>query len=138
MNRTHTIAVASILLSLAMPAAAGPTDAPLAEYATASKAGAADFAGFSAQRGKAMHTQDFSGGKPDTPSCSTCHGEDPRQPGRSRTGKTIEPMALSVNPGRYADAAKVEKWFRRNCKEVMGRGCSPQEKGDWLTYMKSR
>jgi hypothetical protein len=138
MNRTRAIAIASILLSLAMPVVAGPTDALLAEYAAACKAGAADFSGFSAQRGKAMHTQNFTGGKPDTPSCSTCHGEDPRQAGRSRTGKSIDPMALSASPGRYADAAKVEKWFRRNCKEVLGRECSPQEKGDWLTYMGSR
>jgi hypothetical protein len=44
-------------------------------------------------------------------------------------------MAVSVTPTRYLDPAKVEKWFRRNCNEVLGRACSPQEKGDWLTYM---
>ena len=44
-------------------------------------------------------------------------------------------MAPSVVPERYADATKVEKWFRRNCNEVLGRECSPLEKGDWLAYM---
>jgi hypothetical protein len=47
-------------------------------------------------------------------------------------------MAASANPARYSDPAKVEKWFRRNCNEVLGRECSAQEKGDWLSYMISR
>jgi hypothetical protein len=47
-------------------------------------------------------------------------------------------MALSASPTRYADPAKVEKWFKRNCVEVLGRECSPREKGDWLAYMMSR
>jgi mono/diheme cytochrome c family protein len=88
-----------------------------------------------AARGKALHNQNFTGGKPDTPSCTTCHGTDPRAAGRSRTGKTIEPMAVSVSPGRYQDPAKVEKWFKRNCVEVIGRECTAQEKSDWLAYM---
>jgi hypothetical protein len=29
----------------------------------------------------------------------------------------------------------VEKWFKRNCNEVLGRDCSAQEKGDWLSFM---
>ena len=49
--------------------------------------------------------------------------------------KLIEPMAASVAPTRYADPAKVEKWFKRNCTEVLGRECTPLEKGDWLAYM---
>lgn len=137
MNRTHAI-TAAVLLSLALPAAATTTDALLAEYATAARGANPGFSGFSAARGKAMHEQKFADGKPDTPSCTSCHGEDPRQPGHSRAGKLIEPMALSANPGRFADVAKVEKWFRRNCREVIGRECTPQEKGDWLSYMGSR
>jgi hypothetical protein len=46
-------------------------------------------------------------------------------------------MAVSATPARYTDPAKVEKWFKRNCTEVIGRECSAQEKGDWLTYMTS-
>ena len=38
----------------------------------------------------------------------------------------------------YADPAKVEKWFKRNCNEVLGRACTPLEKGDWLSFMRSQ
>jgi hypothetical protein len=47
-------------------------------------------------------------------------------------------MALSASPARYTDPAKVEKWFKRNCNEVLGRECTPQEKGDWLSFMISQ
>ena len=46
-------------------------------------------------------------------------------------------MAPAANPQRFTDAAKVEKWFRRNCKDVLGRACSAQEKGDVLAYLMS-
>ena len=109
---------------------AGPREDLLAQYAAAAKT-----ASFSAARGQTLHTQNFSGGKPDTPSCTTCHGKDTRGAGRALTGKTIEPVAVSVAPTRHTDPAKVEKWFKRNCIEVMGRECTPQEKGDWLTFV---
>jgi hypothetical protein len=47
-------------------------------------------------------------------------------------------MAVSVSPLRYTNTAKVEKWFKRNCNEVLGRECTAQEKGDWLAYMTSQ
>ena len=55
--------------------------------------------------------------------------------GVTRAGKPIEPMAVSKTPNRYTDHRKVAKWFRRNCKSVLGRQCSPREKGDFLTFM---
>lgn len=68
--------------------------------------------------------------------CSSCHTDDPASPGKhAKTGRLIEPMATSVNPSRFTDAAKVEKWFRRNCKWTLGRECTPQEKGDLLTWL---
>jgi len=112
---------------------AGPREDLLAQYAAAAKS-----AGFSAARGQILHTQNFSGGKADTPSCTSCHGKDTRSAGRTRTGKAIEPVALSVTPARYTDPAKVEKWFKRNCTEVLGRECTPQEKGDWLSFVLSQ
>lgn len=72
-------------------------------------------------------------------SCSTCHGNDPRQAGRhAETGKPIEPMAPAVNAGRLTDPAKVEKWFRRNCRWTLGRECTAQEKGDFIQYLISQ
>lgn len=68
--------------------------------------------------------------------CTSCHSNDPRQPGKHvKTGKPIEPMAISANSQRFTDPEKVEKWFLRNCRQVLGRECTPQEKGNVLTYL---
>ena len=130
------LGVAAMILSTSL--FAGPNEELLAQYATAARADAPTFSGFSAARGKTLHAQKFSGGKPDTPSCTACHGENPRGAGRTLTGKDIEAVAVSVTPKRYTDPAKVEKWFKRNCNEVLGRACTAQEKGDWITYMASQ
>ena len=69
-------------------------------------------------------------------SCSACHTDDPKAAGRHvRTHKAIEPLAPVANPARFTDTAKVEKWFGRNCKEVLDRACSAQEKADFAAYM---
>ena len=128
---------ATLALSSAMIIAA-PRDDLLSDYAAATKKVDPAFAGFSAARGEAFHRRSFAGGKADTPACTSCHSEDPRGGGRTPAGKAIDPVALSAAPGRYADPAKVEKWFKRNCKEVLGRECTPQEKGDWLSFMFSQ
>ena len=71
-------------------------------------------------------------------SCSSCHGTVPTQDGRhASTGKPIAPLAPAFNPERFADAAKTEKWFRRNCNDVMGRECSPAEKADVISWLRT-
>lgn len=73
-------------------------------------------------------------------SCATCHGTTPTQTGRhATTGRSIEPLAPAFNPARFSDPAKVEKWFRRNCSDVLGRECTAGEKADviaWLSTLK--
>ena len=125
----------SLTLGFSSAVLAGPREDQLATYASAAKAANPAFSGFSAERGKTLHNQTFTGGKADTPACTACHGKDPRSAGRNLTGKTIDPVAVSAAPSRYTDPAKVEKWFKRNCTEVLGRECTPLEKGDWLAYM---
>jgi hypothetical protein len=72
-------------------------------------------------------------------SCTSCHGDDPVNSGKHlKTGKVIQPMALSANPMRYQDARKIEKWFLRNCKWTFGRECDTQEKADILTWLSSQ
>jgi hypothetical protein len=44
-------------------------------------------------------------------------------------------MAVSVNPARLTDIGEVEKRFRRDCKNVLGRACTPVEKGDFVTFL---
>ncbi len=92
------------------------------------------FAGFSAERGASLYRATHQG-KDGPISCSTCHGSSPLGGGQTRLGKAIDPMAVSKNPARYTDAANLEKWFKRNCNEVLGRACTATEKGDFITFM---
>jgi hypothetical protein len=63
---------------------------------------------------------------------------DPREAGRhAATGKGIEPLAPAANPTRFTSPARVEKWFGRNCNDVLGRACTAQEKGDVLAWLLS-
>jgi hypothetical protein len=69
-------------------------------------------------------------------SCASCHGASPTGPGKhASTGKLIAPLAPAVNPERFADSAKTEKWFRRNCNDVVGRECNAAEKADVLAWL---
>jgi hypothetical protein len=69
-------------------------------------------------------------------SCASCHGAVPTQAGKhASTGKPIGPMAPAFNPERFTDAAKTEKWFRRNCNDVIGRECTAAEKADVLSWL---
>lgn len=74
--------------------------------------------------------------------CASCHGAMPTQAGQhAATGKAIRPLAPAFNPDRFTDAAKAEKWFRRNCNDVVGRECTAAEKADvlaWLITLKER
>jgi hypothetical protein len=68
--------------------------------------------------------------------CASCHGAIPTGKGEHAvTHKVIEPMAPAFNPQRLTDAAKVEKWFRRNCKDVVLRECTAREKADVLAWL---
>ena len=127
-----------MLAATTATATASARDELVTEYATTASREAPAFAGFAAARGESFHRKSFAGGKPETSACTSCHSSDPRTAGRTPAGKAIEPLAVAVNPARYTDPAKVEKWFRRNCHEVLGRECTAQEKGDWLSYMIGR
>lgn len=90
------------------------------------------FAGPSAGRGRAfffdLHGREWS--------CASCHTQDPAATGKhASTGKAIAPLAPSANAERFTSAAKVEKWFRRNCNDVAGRACTAQEKADVLAWL---
>lgn len=135
MTRFHRILLLLCTALSGMPAFAGERDDLIARYTAEARGADPAFAGFSAARGETLHRTRHGSGKPDTPACTSCHGEDARAAGRTRAGKAIEPMAVSASPTRYTDAAKVEKWFKRNCTEVLGRECTAREKGDWLAWM---
>jgi len=92
------------------------------------------FGGFSAARGErffnSTHKREWS--------CASCHTPNPASTGRhAKTDKPIAPLAPAANAERFARPDKVEKWFRRNCNDVLGRACTPEEKGDVLSYLLS-
>ena len=121
----------SIGVSTAM--AGNITGQLLQEYQTA---GAQTFSASAGQAAWNKTRTDPKSGKPR--SCSSCHTSNLYQKSKHvRTGKAIKPMAPSSNPERLTDRKHVEKWFKRNCKWVLGRECTPQEKGDYLTYIQS-
>jgi len=96
-------------------------------------------ANFDAERGKKNWTKQEKGADGAMMSCSTCHGEDlSKQGSHHETKKVIEPMAASVNAERYTDVKKIEKWFKRNCKDAWARECTAQEKGDFLKFLLSK
>lgn len=132
------VLIAAAVAALPLAATAGDTrrDTILAEYAAQARKADPGFSGFSAQNGEALFRTKWAGGDARTPSCTACHTGNPRMPGRNaKTGRPIEPVAVSVNPGRFIDLAEVEKQFRRDCKGVIGRDCTPIEKGDYVTFM---
>ncbi len=89
----------------------------------------------SAKRGETLFRQRFAHNDK-MPACTSCHTDSPLNAGQHAvTGKAIRPLAVAANPERFADPAKVEKWFGRNCKEVVGRACTPAEKADFVAFM---
>lgn len=123
----------SMLLSL--NAWAATPQELLQQYEVQAKQENAAFAGFSSDRGASFFRTERMHSNGQKVSCATCHTADPRNQGKTRANKILEPMAPIANPQRFTDAAKVEKWFGRNCKDVLERACTAQEKGDFLQYL---
>jgi mono/diheme cytochrome c family protein len=129
-----TVAAAGAVTLIAMPAPAATPAEQQKRFEAEARAAAPSFGGFSAQRGeaffKATHGAEWS--------CASCHTGNPLAAGKhAKTGKPIAPLAPAANAVRFTDAATVDKWFRRNCNDVLGRACTAQEKGDVLQYLMS-
>lgn len=89
----------------------------------------------SAKRGETFFRQRFALNEK-MPACTSCHTDSPLAAGKHAvTGKDIKPLAPQANSDRLTDPAKVEKWFGRNCKEVVGRLCTPAEKADFVAFL---
>jgi len=134
MTRTMLLALGVLSALTIFPAGAETPADMLAAYERETRQANPAFQGFSAVRGE----QFFRGKHGEEWSCSSCHTESPLQPGRhARTGKTISPLAPAGDAMRFTDSAKVEKWFKRNCNDVLSRACTAAEKGDVLTWLTS-
>ena len=89
------------------------------------------------QSGQAARGQEFFGRRHGGEwSCASCHGQPPTAPNRhAATGKSIAPLAPAFHAERFTDSAKADKWFKRNCKDVLSRECTAIEKADVLAYL---
>lgn len=87
--------------------------------------------GFSAKRGETFYRTQHGDW-----SCATCHTDNPAAGGSHVvTKKAIKPLAPAANAERFINPEKIEKWFKRNCNDVLKRACTPQEKGDLLAFL---
>ena len=116
-------------------AVAWAADTPASLMAHYAQVAGVPVSALSAQRGAALYRSEHPGRDAQPVSCASCHTASPTQAGRTRVGKRIEPLAPIAHPERFTDAAKVEKWFRRNCTDVLQRECSGQEKGDFIAWL---
>ena len=124
------MAATTILLS--SPATAGTPADQQKRFEDELRAAGSFFGRFSAQRGEAF----FNATHGSEWSCSSCHTSNPLATGKhARTGTLIPPLAPAANRERFTDSAAVDKWFRRNCNDVLGRFCTAQDKGDVLQYL---
>ena len=122
---------AALVLGLAATCALAQTPAALLEGFNAAARSAGEGPG-NAARGQEFFNQTHG----NEWKCAACHGALPTGKGEHAvTHKVIEPLAPAINPQRFTDAAKVDKWFRRNCKDVLARECTAREKADVLTWL---
>lgn len=118
----------TLVLACSLPAQADTPQQVLASLVA--QAGAA-----SSERGEKLFRSKFTAGKT-ADSCTVCHTENAKSVGQHvRTFKAIDPLAPVAQRDRFTDPVKVEKWFKRNCREVLARECNAQEKADFVAYM---
>ena len=130
MTRTRTLTVAALCAWAAASTYSHAQDTTATQQlshwsAQAGRSGNAD-------KGKVLFTKRYGGEW----SCTSCHGTPPTAQGKhASTGKSIAPLAPAFNPKAFTDTAKVNKWFRRNCNDVLSRECTAVEKADVLAYL---
>ncbi|MDP3183491.1 MAG: DUF1924 domain-containing protein [Desulfobaccales bacterium] len=112
------------------------------KYAAAAKAADANYAGLSAEEGKTFFNREVIQFKGDTKNpgkaiaCASCHTANPADTGKHIvTGKSIKPLSPAVNAKRFSSVKNVEKKFTEHCNEVVGSDCTPQEKGNYISYL---
>jgi len=133
---SRSAGILTFSLLLAWPAYAETPPQLLRQYEAAARQDESAFQA-NAARGEAFYRtrQPASTTGKATTACAGCHSPDPRQLGRTRANKQIEPLAPAANPERFTDRAKVEKWFGRNCGDTFGRDCTPAEKADFIAWL---
>ena len=128
------VSVTLMLLASASSALADTPASLVAGY-TAEAAQAAPGFTPSAQRGQGFYTKEWRVSNK-MPNCTVCHGKNLKIEGKHVvTDKRIAPFSPAANPERFTSVKKVEKWFKRNCTEVVGRECTAAEKADFVQFV---
>lgn len=108
----------------------------IAELKAQAKASNANFTDFDASRGEQIFRTTNKGKDGEILSCQSCHNANLKQNGKNVfTGKTLAPLAPSANPQSLSEVKNVQKWLKRNFKDVFLREGTAQEKGDVLYYL---
>ena len=127
-----------IVSLLSLNAHAATSQTLMNSYLAQAKQENPQFKEFSASRGEQFYHAKRAHSSGKQISCATCHTDNPMSVGaHAKTRKEIQPLAPNANKERFSDAAKVEKWFKRNCQDVLERACTAQEKGDFIAYVSS-
>lgn len=126
-----------LILPLAFVTACAWAESPKRSVVYYSAEAKRDHPGFVAdrERGRSFATRNWGVSESHT-SCAACHTDRPGKPGRHAiTGKPIAALSPAVTPGRFSNPAKLEKRFRRDCKDVLGRRCTAAEKADFVLFV---
>jgi len=131
-TRVSLVVVSWVVMGMVVQPVFAETPGEILDTFKAEASAGSGFQGFSAARGEAFyktkHGSDWS--------CSSCHTDNPSAQGKhAKSDKLIKPLAPSANAERFTDMKKIEKWFKRNCNDVLDRACTAQEKGDMLAYL---
>ncbi|MEQ1590689.1 MAG: DUF1924 domain-containing protein [Gallionella sp.] len=131
MSRILYVFSFALIASITQPAFA-ETPAQILAAIKTDAAKAAGFQDFSATRGEKFFKDKHGGDW----NCESCHTKNPAEQGKhAKTDKPIDPLAPAANAERFTEMKKVQKWFKRNCNDVLDRLCTPQEQGDVLAYL---
>ncbi|MDM5270583.1 DUF1924 domain-containing protein [Sulfurovum sp. zt1-1] len=98
-----------------------------------------NFNDFDSKRGEEIFTSKHIGKKGQEISCTSCHNLDLTQEGKNVfTNKVIKPLSPTANKERLISVKEVEKWLRRNFKDVYLKEGNAIQKGDVLYYINTK
>ncbi len=95
-----------------------------------------EFAGPSAEEGKAFYNNKVKAANGKEVACASCHTENPANNGKNVvTGKVIQPLSPAVNTKRFSDFEKVESKFTQHCVDILGADCTAAQKANYISYV---
>ena len=95
-----------------------------------------EFAGPSAEEGKAFYNNKVKAANGKETACASCHTANPANNGKHIvTGKSIKPLSPAVNAKRFADFEKVEAKFTQHCVDILGADCTAAQKANYISYV---